>query len=145
MSFKIGEDILDTRDLIQYLEELKDNFLSSYNEVEGVEDVEDFDEIDEGEVYENAYHLMTDLEDIQHLQSFHDELEGYGDFEYGATLIHRDYFTDYCKDLLEDCGDLPRDLPFYIENNINWGGVANDLEMDYTSATIDNQEYLMRE
>lgn len=38
--------------------------------------------------------------------------------------------VDFVQDLLEDVGDLPEDLPFYIL--IDWEGTARDVMMDYT-------------
>lgn len=61
------------------------------------------------------------------------------------TLIADSYFTDYCKELVTDCGYLPRDLPGFIENNINWDGVADDLKADYSEVTLDGENYWHRD
>lgn len=157
----LNDDYLDSRELIDYLEELKDDFLTDYNSMieelneeseqdedfEPYEEAEDFDEIDE-ELLDthlpDYFNLIADFEEIELVQAFVDELEGYGDFSHGEVIISRDHFADYCKEMLQDCGDLPRDLPSYIESNIDWDGVADDLEADYVSAYYGNREYLMR-
>ena len=36
---------------------------------------------------------------------------------------------DFVMQLLEDCGDLPKDLPAYI--HIDWKRTAHDIMMDY--------------
>jgi antirestriction protein len=39
---------------------------------------------------------------------------------------------DFVQELLEDCGDIPSDLPHYI--HIDWKGTARDIMMDYAEA-----------
>ena len=36
---------------------------------------------------------------------------------------------DFTQQLLEDTGDIPKDLPAYV--NIDWEGTARDIMMDY--------------
>jgi antirestriction protein len=38
---------------------------------------------------------------------------------------------DFTMELLESCGDIPKDLPSYI--HIDWEGTARDIMMDYSS------------
>ena len=35
----------------------------------------------------------------------------------------------FVQELLEDVGDMPKDMPFYI--HIDWEGTARDVMMDY--------------
>lgn len=63
---------------------------------------------------------------------------------YGAALIDEDDFTDYCKEMLEDCGELPRGLPWYIENAIDWEQVAENLQSDYSEVQYQGTTYLVR-
>ena len=58
------------------------------------------------------------------------------------SLVSADYFTSYCKELCEDIGDIPRDLPHYIE--IDWEGTAQNIKVDYVEVTIDGRDYLYR-
>lgn len=37
--------------------------------------------------------------------------------------------VDFVQQLVEECGDLPKDLPAYI--HIDWEGTARDIMMDY--------------
>jgi hypothetical protein len=77
-----------------------------------------------------------------------DELSGNGGDEqwqgawYPGALIRDSYFTDYARDLLEDCGDLPRNLPHYIE--IDWDATARNIRVDYTPVEIDGITYWYR-
>ena len=63
---------------------------------------------------------------------------------YGKVLVNKNYFTEYCKELCEDIGDVPGELPWYIESNIDWDGVADAIEMDYTKVDFDGEIYLIR-
>jgi antirestriction protein len=39
--------------------------------------------------------------------------------------------VEFVQQLLEDCGDIPDDLPHYV--HINWEATARDVMMDYSS------------
>ena len=118
-----SNDVLDVRDIIARVEELR-------------EQVEP-ESLDEDEAAELA--TLTDLLD---------QLKGYGGDEqwegdwYPGTLIRRSYFVEYCEELVKDIGDLPRDLPSYLE--IDWTATANNLEVDYSTVDYDGVEYLYR-
>lgn len=77
-----------------------------------------------------------------------DELKGNGGDEewrgdwYPITLIRDSYFPDYVRELLEDCGDIPRNLPHYIE--IDWQATARNIRMDYMACEIDGVMYWYR-
>lgn len=86
---------------------------------------------------------MSNTDELESLSDIIDQAENYGDFKYGEALIHKDYFTEYCKDLCEDTGDLPRDLPWYIENHIDWKGVAREMKQDYIEIDFDGVNYFM--
>lgn len=64
------------------------------------------------------------------------------DWEYGATLIRDSYFTDYARELLEDCGDIPKDIPHYIA--IDWDQTAHNIRVDYTPVDFGNVTYWVR-
>jgi hypothetical protein len=44
--------------------------------------------------------------------------------------------------MLEDCGEIPRDLPHYIA--IDWEATAQNIRVDYTEIDFDGQAYLVR-
>jgi len=77
-----------------------------------------------------------------------DDLKGNGGDEqwrgdwYPVTLIHDSHFTDYAREMLEDCGDIPRDIPHYIE--IDWDATARNIRVDYTPTEIDGVTYWYR-
>lgn len=59
------------------------------------------------------------------------------------TLIPEDQFEDYAQELAEDIGAINREYqwPLYC---IDWEWAAIELKHDYTSATVEGQDYLMR-
>lgn len=77
-----------------------------------------------------------------------DSLKGYGGDEqwrgdwYPITLIARSYFVDYCRDLVSDIGDMPREIPSYIA--IDWTETARNLEVDYSTVDFAGNEFLYR-
>ena len=89
-----------------------------------------------------------DAEELATLATLLNEMQGYGgDHQwrgdwYPATLIRESYFVEYCQDLLEDIGDLPKDLPGYIA--IDWNKTADNLRVDYTESEYEGVTYLYR-
>jgi multidrug efflux pump subunit AcrA (membrane-fusion protein) len=72
-----------------------------------------------------------------------EELESeVSEWRYGATLIPESDFTDYCRELLVDCGDLPSDLPSYVV--IDWEATADNLRADYSEGEYNGTTYLFR-
>lgn len=124
------DDIIDSRDVIARIEELR-------SEIEDIEDAEGFDPLlakqENAEIYD----------ELAALESLAEEAEGYApDWHHGATLVRDSYFTDYAQELLEDIGDLPKDLPHYIV--IDWEATARNIRMDYTGVEFDGVTYWVR-
>lgn len=83
------------------------------------------------------------LEELETLKELAEECEQYAsDWVYGETLIHRAYFEQYVEEMLQDCGDLPRNLPHYLY--IDWEKTAGCIEQDYATVDFDGEEYLIR-
>lgn len=167
------EDLLDSRDIIERIEDLEseqDSYVEEYEEAK-----EEYDELAEengGELEAterlidaiNALSRYWDLppeeiddavagfrnpsdwfngdEELHQLKRLANQLEHYGDWGHGETLIRESYFEEYVEDLLKDCGDLPKDIPSYIA--IDWETTANNLKVDYTEADFDGVTYYMR-
>ena len=121
---------LDTRDLEKRREELQDE-LDSLKEslAEKRADEEELDEWQE-----------KNQEELDELTSLSEEISEWQD---GATLIPEDEFTEYCQELLEDTGDLPKDIPHYIV--IDWEATANNLRVDYTEVEYQGTTYLVKD
>lgn len=167
------EDLLDSRDIIERIEELEseqDSYVEEYEEAK-----EEADELAEEKGGEwvaterlcdaiNALSTYWDLtpeeiddavagfrnpedgfngdEELHILKRLADQLEGYGDWSHGETLIRYDYFEEYVEEMLKDCGDLPKDIPWYIK--IDWEATAENIKVDYTEADFDGVTYYMR-
>ena len=109
------DDVIDSRDVIARLEYLRDG--------DGLSDVE--------------------KRELDALTKLDEEGRDYApDWEHGATLIRDSYFVDYARELLEDCGDIPKDIPHYIA--IDWDQTAHNIRMDYTSVDFGGTTYWVR-
>jgi len=116
-------DIIDLRDIIERVEELE-------------------------ELQEMGEHLETPDCELTQLRAVLEELKGSGGDEqwrgdwYPITLIRESHFTEYTREMLEDCGTIPRDLPAWV--HIDWEATAREVEMDYSYISIGEVDYLYR-
>jgi len=84
-----------------------------------------------------------DTAELAALEAFAAEAEPYcADWHHGETLIRDSYFVDYVQELLADCGDIPRDLPFYVV--IDWEATARNIRYDYTGVDFAGVTYWVR-
>lgn len=116
--------ILDSRDLIERLEELqgmRDAFLDN-PEYEADLDPEEWTE----------YNALVSLAD-----------SGIEDWEYGAQFVPDSDFEDYARELAEECGHMADDAvwPFTC---IDWEKAADELSHDYTLVTFLGTHYYVR-
>ena len=79
---------------------------------------------------------QKELAELEELES---EVSEWSD---GNTLIPESEFTDYCREMLEDCGALPKGLPHYVV--IDWDATADNLKADYSTAEFQGETYLYR-
>lgn len=117
-------DIIDTRDLLDRMEEILSELQDNLEILEATE--------------------RSDLqEELQAIQTVKDEVDGYaGDtFQYGVQLVAEEDFPTYIQELLEDCGDVPK-LPWYVE--VDWDATAENLRVDYTEVVFQGTTYLFR-
>lgn len=141
---------LDTRDLVEKREELKQEILDSFlEEFEHYADrTESFEDIlfDEEEIEDWKNLWQDEINQITCIDELEEEVNNYsGDnFEFGVTLIEERDFTSYCEDFMRDCDYISRDLPAIIENNIDWSGIADEMRLDYTEVEYEGRTYLFR-
>ena len=139
---------LDTRDLLERREELKqsvlDSFLENFPHYE--EMTNDFEDIlfEEEEIQSWKEEWLDEIEEITDIEKLEDEVNDYaGDnFEDGVYLIVEDDFEDFVEQDLEDCGYIPKDFPTWIE--IDWEATANNVRQDYTEVEFRGTTYLFR-
>ncbi|MAX51511.1 MAG: hypothetical protein CMH22_05985 [Methylophaga sp.] len=157
MSNPINNTVFDSRDLIEYKEELENDILDAYidwaenhNEYkeEETEELEIPDSFDEIEFLNEESFIVTcsDLiEEYEDIEDFCEELENNSsDFKYGESIIHESYFEEYCEDFCRDCGYIADNTPAIIENNIDWAGIAEDMKIDYAEVEYNGETYYIR-
>lgn len=150
---RIGDDIIDSREIIAHIEDLEDD-IRGYEE--GIEEIDEQlevlsdDESDLAEVNQDA--LETEKQEYEEeIRELREELEpwltireafeGQSDWDYGEALIHERHFPQYAKELAEDIYEIPDHWPF---DSINWDAVAQDLQVDYTEVDVEGHTYWMR-
>jgi len=137
------DNLIDSRDIIERIEELESELEDLKSAVEETEESDDQESIDDiiGLLKDWERDYQEELDDLRNLQT---ECETYcSDWKYGATLIHEDYFEDYAKELAEDCGMVDRSLSWPM-NCIDWEEAADQLKMDYTEVDFGGQTYYIR-
>lgn len=149
------DDVIDSRDVIERLDELeseRDALVEAISDLcDAAEDVNDDPEAfavanaarQAAEVELQEWDESEDGAEYRALSAFAKEAADYADdWQYGATLIRESYFTDYCRELVSEIGDMPRDIPAYIV--IDWDATADNLRQDYTEVEFDGVTYLVR-
>lgn len=136
-----GQYTIDSRDLIDHLEECKDELVDAYNDEHDTEleydDIE-WDDWDSKDWYKELEYIEALIEFVEDCDFKSSELQ------HGETIIHETYFTEYCEDFVKDVGYLPNDLPWWIESNIDWDGVADEMKQDYSEVNWGNEIYFIR-
>lgn len=157
MKNPITNDVFDTRDLIEYKEYLEESLLNDWNEWQEenlnneyeAEDVDDaikfFNNLRDNGSSQFLIDYADEIAEYDEIEQFCSELEDYSaDFRYGEAVIHENYFEEYCEQFIKDCGFIADNTPTIIENNIDWGGIADDMEQDYTRVEYQGSDYLIR-
>lgn len=135
--------MLDSRDLIQKREELKEEILNDFNECFPQYEVETYGEIlfEEEEIQswaEQHEDSRTTIEEIDDLENEVSTSEWY----YGLTLILEKDFEDYVQDLITDCDYISKDFPSWIE--IDWETTAENVKVDYSEVEFRGETYYYR-
>ncbi len=119
------DDLIDTRDLIELLDELESLVAN-------------------GEWIVDGEKLTEEKERYDALKDFTDELESYcSDYHYGETLIADSYFVEYAEQLAEDIGAIDRDAQWPL-SYIDWNAAADALKQDYTTSEWDGHTFYFR-
>lgn len=129
------DDIIDSRDVIERIEELREERDDLRQNAEETGDAAALRQ------WEEEYG-----DELAALEKLAEQAEGYAaDWEYGETLIHDSYFRDYAEELAEDIGALKRELanqwPYTC---IDWDAAAEELKQDYTEVDFDGVTYWIR-
>ena len=140
-------NILDTRDLIEERDTLKQNILDAWNEEFENNQIDDFSELPTETEDSNVAMFLErwdyDFTEIQEIDDLENEIDN-GEWEYGTLLIDEDDFEEYCEEFVTDCGYISKDTPSLITNNIDWSGIAEDMKQDYSEVVFRGTTYLYR-
>ena len=151
----INNSVFDTRDLIDYLETISTDLVDVWNDFADEEhQASDIDDIFGTSGYEFADDIKDvfanfeevnedDIENYKKINAFCSDLEAEAsDYRYGEGVIHEEYFTDYTRELLVDCGYIPKDMPSWIE--IDYDATAENVKADYAEVNYDGDTYYIR-
>ena len=116
-----------------------DSTIDSRDVIERIEELEDLIEDEKEEDFKE------EIEELKTLKDLAEQGEVYSDWIHGAILIDEDYFTEYAEQLCKDIGEIPQELPWYIAENINWEGVADEIKVDYSCINFNGQDYWIRD
>jgi hypothetical protein len=112
-----SDDIIDSRDVIERIQELEASLAYEYDEDESAE--------------------LTPLHALQ------EKAECAEDWQYGATLIRDSYFTEYARQYAEDLGYTGNKIGWPFDY-IDWDEAATALLQNYNSVDFDGVEYWVR-
>ena len=116
MSLVLNSDIIDSRDIIEEIEDLES-------------------------MLEDKSCGEEDIEMLDELRRVEKEVEGYNsDWKYGVTLIHERYWQSYAMDLAYDTGALQTGQIWPL-NCVDWEQAAKELAYDYSIVEIDGEDY----
>jgi len=101
--------------------------------------VNSLDIINRIEELECGTNVPDEIAELATLKKFQKDYDFVTEWQYGAEFIAEHYFTEYVKDMLNDCGTIPRDLPDYVA--IDWEETADNLKCDYTDAEFNGVSY----
>lgn len=143
-------DIIDLRDVTDRAEELEAEALELLNAADDGNRTNDLSELSADTTAADLIAAGMGADDAAEMILIRDLLEelrgaGGGDHQwrgdwYPASLIRDDYFETAMDELLEDIGDLPRDLPGYLKITVDYDA----LRMDYSSVDVDGTKYWWR-
>jgi len=124
-SISNSEKVIDSRDVIARIEYLE----SERKSLEPPETAQEWDD-----EFGDELKALRDVAEAGKRCS--------SDWTYGATLVHEAYWIEYVEEMLKEIGDLPQDIPHYIE--IDWDKTADNILVDYSEIDFDGSTYYIR-
>lgn len=166
-SISNSHDVIDVRNLIERVEELRDEIESYEDRAKaGVTSERDEDGDDvrfitpDGFAYDNesdaqdaalaALDLADERQELASLEAFLEGLCGNGgDHQwqgewYPVTLIRDSYFEDYARETADDLYGREMRNTHWPFNCIDWERAASELQTDYSSTEFDGVTYWYR-
>ena len=137
------DDVIDSRDVIERIEELQSTLESYHDDQETTLSFE-FALQDTANFPDN----VEEFEELRHLLALQSEAESSPDWIHGECLIREDHFTDYIEQLIDDCCELPEEFKSgewpWRHMTIDFEAAANEAKADYIEADFDGVTYLIR-
>lgn len=151
------QDIIDSRDIIERIEELKaerqalqDSLDESiaccehHGTPENHPEHFEAQELREARAALAAWDESDESAELKAIQALADEASGYApDWKYGEALIRESYFERYAQELADDIGAIPKGVGWPC-TCIDWEQAARELAQDYTEVDFDGVTYLIR-
>lgn len=135
----LNADYIDMRDVTERAEEIE-------------AEIAELLELDEGELDDEALARLRELghidlaDEATTIRDLIEDTRGNGgDHQwrgdwYPGSLIRDSYFETAMDELLEDIGDMPKNIPSYLTVTVNYEA----LRQDYTSTEINGETYWYR-
>src|ERR1700686_110024 len=154
-----GMSIIDSRDVISYIEELTEEREVLESALANAEDTltdaqDDTSALDKSEIEDLkdavrcAEEALADWDDSDsgtHLTALRlldsEGRDASSDWLNGVSLIRDEYFEEYAQQFAEDIGEVNSRNDTWPLNCIDWKLAAEQLQQDYTSINFDNQIY----
>ena len=109
------DDVIDSRDVIERIDELRQDPQESLSDEE-----------------------LSELADLMDLNS--EGVNSFSDWKHGVVLVRDSYFKDYAQELADDLG-LLKFVNEWPCNCIDWAHAAKELQYDYTAVEFDGITY----
>jgi len=123
--FTSNDDTIDTRDIIEEIEEL-------------VAQIEEYEQENSEEKLEENYSYHDTQQELETLKELIDDIGE--NAAAGITLINEDHFEEYAQEYACDIGAIDRGA-IWPANCINWSEAADELRQDYTTVYYDGQAF----
>lgn len=148
------DDVIDSRDFIARLEELRDERDAHDAKVAEDRQAETGCTGEEAEAYaasiiggpDDGY--KDEREELAKMEIFADEMSGSPDWTHGETLIAESYFTKYIEELIDDCYEMPKEMKSgnwpWRHVTIDYEAAAGEAKQDYIEADWDGNTFLIR-
>lgn len=123
--------VIDSRDIIDRIEKLEELISDESTNMRFLEECKEY------------YILSLEewCKECDKLKTLEEQCKEYvSDWEYGVTLIRESYFEEYMDDMIQDCYELPKDLPFWMSITYDYEA----LKQDYTEVDFNGIIYLVR-
>jgi uncharacterized coiled-coil DUF342 family protein len=145
-----GADIIDVRNVIARVEELREELQTAMDENEEGHNFTELasyvEAVRKDQSAAHAHRLWEEADELRKLEELLSDLCGYGGDEqwegdwYPVTLIKDSYFEEYMDEMLEDIGDLPKNIPAYLKIVVDY----DMLKQDYSEVYFEGNTYYYR-